>query len=197
MIKIPIERVHFVGLADKAGLTAGQWLLWDNNRPTLIHECQLLKSNDLVSHCAPSFSCLRFSLEIMIIQKKASQAFEAQTAQEEMTAAELEELAVRKRRAEGTPCNKENFEAWNARFQEEMEQKAQQLAEEAANEGGNQKKKAASTAANAKDHDRITGFEYFSNKTNNYEALELAAEQAGEQEGNNDGDGKFTTSTGF
>ena len=39
-----------------------------------------------------------------------------------MTQAEAEEIAVRKRREEGTPCNKENFDAWNEKFQIEMEE---------------------------------------------------------------------------
>ncbi len=46
--------------------------------------------------------------------------FEAQTQQEVFTEAELEEMQVQKRRQEGTPCTKENFEAWKVKFEAEM-----------------------------------------------------------------------------
>ena len=42
----------------------------------------------------------------------------------ELSQNEKEELEVRKRRAEGTPCTKENFEAWKAKFEAEMAEKA-------------------------------------------------------------------------
>ena len=43
-----------------------------------------------------------------------------------MTEAEAEELAVRKRRAEGTPVTKETFESWKEKFQKEMEEEKAQ-----------------------------------------------------------------------
>jgi len=44
----------------------------------------------------------------------------------------LEEMAVRKRRAEGTPCTAENFQLWKLKFDTEMAafQKEQKLQEE-------------------------------------------------------------------
>ena len=48
-----------------------------------------------------------------------------------MSEAEKEELAVRKRREEGTPVNDSTFADWWARFQQEQEQA---IAEEGASE---------------------------------------------------------------
>lgn len=92
-----------------------------------------------------------------------------------MTEAEREELEVAKRRAEGTPCNKENFEIWQARFLQEMAEERARENETDDGKGGKKKKE------NAKDVDksgRLTGFEQFSNKMVNLEALEAAAEEA-------------------
>jgi hypothetical protein len=93
-----------------------------------------------------------------------------------MTEAEKEELEVTKRRAEGTPCNKENFERWQANFLQELsERKMIDELTEDDGKGGRQKKD------KPKDIDRsgrMTGFDHFSNKMVNLEALELAAEQA-------------------
>jgi hypothetical protein len=93
-----------------------------------------------------------------------------------MTEAEKEELEVTKRRAEGTPCNKENFELWQANFLQELsERKMIDELTEDDGKGGRQKKD------KTKDIDRsgrMTGFDHFSNKMVNLEALELAAEQA-------------------
>ena len=52
-----------------------------------------------------------------------------------MTETEAEEMAVRKRRAEGTPCVKDSFEAWKVKFDEGMVIKKQEdlALEEAAN----------------------------------------------------------------
>lgn len=83
-------------------------------------------------------------------------------------------MAVRKRREEGTPCNKENFEAWKVRFEAEMvELKKQQDADE--NTDGKKKGKTAVDKSG-----RLTGFQHFSDKSlaDNLEALELAAENA-------------------
>jgi len=145
-----------------------EWLL-ENNRPGL----------DDISMYA---QMMRKQRDKELQEKKSAQAFESQTTKEEVSTAELEELAVTKRRAEGTPCNtRENFEAWKARFEEEMQKAEEEDADDAANEGGDKKKKA--TSAVTSKLDRIPGFDFFSEKTNNYEALEAAAELAGEQEG--------------
>ena len=91
-----------------------------------------------------------------------------------MTEAEREELEVTKRRAEGTPCNKENFERWQANFLIEMAEKKQQ--DFLIDEDGK-----GSKLRKTKDADRVgrmTGFDHFSNKMVNLEALELAAEEA-------------------
>lgn len=112
-----------------------------------------------------------------------------------MTQAELEELIVTKRRAEGTPCNKENFNRWLKKFDEEMiqyelDQKELLQQQGTDNNVNNTKKSAASTSADEIKKNRLTGYQYFSDKTNqiNYEALEAAAERAGETQTNDDGD---------
>ena len=95
--------------------------------------------------------------------------FESQTVHEEFTEAELEELHVRKKRDEGTPCNKENFEAWKLQFEAEMA-----VAREAMEELDDPKK-----AKKIKDEKstRQTGYQLFAANMN-LEALEAAAEQA-------------------
>mmetsp|Transcript_34597 Transcript_34597/g.75727 ORF Transcript_34597/g.75727 Transcript_34597/m.75727 type:complete len:303 (+) Transcript_34597:146-1054(+) len=110
---------------------------------------------------------------------KQVQEFEAQKETLEMSTAEKEEIEVRKRRAEGTPCNDENFYAWLKKFEEEMAQKA--AAEEAASEreaGTGGKKKSVEKKDETKD--RLTGFEQFSGKVGimSLEAIEQAAEEA-------------------
>ena len=57
-------------------------------------------------------------------QAKQEEEFESQKASDEMTEAEQVEIAVRKRREEGTPCNDENFAIWKKKFDEEMAAKA-------------------------------------------------------------------------
>ena len=64
-----------------------------------------------------------------MFQEKAQLEFESQKQKEEMSQAEAEEIAVRKRRAEGTPCNKENFYAWKEKFDKEMEENENDLDE--------------------------------------------------------------------
>lgn len=113
-------------------------------------------------------------------QKAEATIWESQEAQEEFTAAELEEMAVRKRRAEGTPCNKENFEAWKARFEEEMADKENDDDEEDGKGGPKKIKKQGSASVDRSD--RMTGFDYFRSKATNMEALEAAAEAAETQE---------------
>jgi hypothetical protein len=109
-------------------------------------------------------------------QQKAQSVFESQKQSVDMTEAEREELEVAKRRAEGTSCNKENFEIWQARFLEETAVEARDRDDENDDNGKMGKKK-----DKAKDVDksgRSTGFELFSNKMVNLEALEAAAEEA-------------------
>ena len=94
-------------------------------------------------------------------------------------------MAVRKRRAEGTPCTLENFEAWKARFEEEMaankENDTEQDEKDESKAGGPKRiKKVGSVTVDRSD--RMTGFEYFRSKATNLEALEAAAEAAETQE---------------
>lgn len=104
----------------------------------------------------------------------AREAFESQKRHDELTEAETEEQEVRKRRAEGTPCTKENFEAWRERFNKEMEAKKDQ--DEANVVTDNGKKKKQQVEKKEDKTGRITGFLHFSGKT--LEAIERAAEAA-------------------
>jgi hypothetical protein len=100
-----------------------------------------------------------------------------------MTEAEAEQLAVQKRRAEGTPCTLENFNQWKDQFDSEMEE--QQKQEAAALQESKSKKKQDKEASKVVDKSgRLTGFEQFSSKvgTFNLEAMEAAAENAAEDE---------------
>ena len=110
-------------------------------------------------------------------QQKAQIAYEAQKQTEELTEAEKEELAVRKRRAEGTPCTDETFKEWSEKFATEMDEKKQQEEEDAAAES---KKKGASKDKMVDKSGRQTGFEQFSGKagTVDWEAMEAATENA-------------------
>jgi len=80
-----------------------------------------------------------------------------------MTEAEREELAVRKRREEGTPVNDSTFSDWWAKFQEE-----QSLID-----GASEK------AKDDDDGEKLTGFQIFSEKAGVFslEKLEAAAEE--------------------
>ena len=91
-----------------------------------------------------------------------------------MTEAEAEELAVRKRRAEGTPVNDETFNTWKEKFEAEMREQAEKELEEAAMDNKKKKEKVVDKS------ERITGFAQFSDKsgTFNLEAMEAAAENA-------------------
>jgi len=85
---------------------------------------------------------------------------------------EIEEAAVHKRRAEGTPCNQETFNEWKRKFESEMKE-----LEECANESNNKKKE-----KNAIDYStRKTGYEIFGSKTGvlDLEAMEAAADLEG------------------
>ena len=108
-------------------------------------------------------------------QQKAQQQFEAQKQVEQMSVAEAEELAVRKRRAEGTPCTKDNFLTWKAKFEAELAQSIQAEQEQAnATSTGKRKEKIVDKSG------RLTGFEQFSGKAGvlNLEDMEAAWENA-------------------
>jgi ribonuclease E len=87
-----------------------------------------------------------------------------------MTEAEQEELAVRKRREEGTPVNEETFTAWWDKFCKEMEEKKDEEDGEITPEEKERKKVMA---------ERLTGYQIFSEKSGvfNLEKLEAAAEE--------------------
>lgn len=105
-------------------------------------------------------------------KKLAEREFEAQKKEEEISQAEAEEQSVRKRRTEGTPCNKENFEAWRAKFEKEMSEKAAE--EELQSEGGKKLKGEKKEDKSG----RITGFMHFTGKGGkNLEEMEKAAEE--------------------
>jgi len=111
-------------------------------------------------------------------QQKAKQIYEAQKQKEEMTEAETEELAVRRRRAEGTQCTDETFAAWRDKFNAEMEEERERLKEET---GADSKKKGGKNTTKEVDKSgRLTGFQHFTDKagTLNLEAIEAAAENA-------------------
>lgn len=85
----------------------------------------------------------------------------------------MEEQAVRKRRAEGTPCNKENFEVWRTAFEQELEEKAAEEGLEGEQTGKKLKEKKVDKSG------RITGFLQFSGKVGQaVEDMEKAAEEA-------------------
>mmetsp|Transcript_28431 Transcript_28431/g.41846 ORF Transcript_28431/g.41846 Transcript_28431/m.41846 type:complete len:293 (-) Transcript_28431:147-1025(-) len=121
--------------------------------------------------------------QMMRKQEAASKAKEENTVQYEShnvnktkipTQAELEEAAVYKRRQEGTPCNRENFEIWKAKFEAEMEEKAQ------ANEMEDATSKKKKDKSNNKGEDvesKPTGYEIFGSKGGvlDLEAMEAAA----------------------
>jgi hypothetical protein len=93
-----------------------------------------------------------------------------------MTEAEREEIEVTKRRAEGTPCTQENFEEWQANFLQEMLTK--KLNSDGLNVEDGKGKQRKDKVKDVDRTGRMTGFEHFSNKTVNLEALELAAAEA-------------------
>eukprot|EP00588_Corethron_pennatum_P011532 CAMPEP_0194272778 /NCGR_PEP_ID=MMETSP0169-20130528/6249_1 /TAXON_ID=218684 /ORGANISM="Corethron pennatum, Strain L29A3" /LENGTH=333 /DNA_ID=CAMNT_0039015525 /DNA_START=138 /DNA_END=1139 /DNA_ORIENTATION=- len=53
-------------------------------------------------------------------KQKMQQEFESQKKDDVMTVAEIEEMEVRRRRAEGTPCNDETFKVWLKKYNTEM-----------------------------------------------------------------------------
>lgn len=142
------------------------------------------------------------------LQAKTKQEYESQTMAEKFTEAEIEDLEVRKRRAEGTPCNEENFEIWKATFDEEMKHELEKNKGDADVEeirknkkkGVGMKKKMGADGRSKKEEEamegRLTGFQYFSEKVGgvlNLDALEKAAEEAAaaglDADGEFDGEG--------
>lgn len=132
---------------------------------------------DVPSHKTYTFSqtLIIFCLVLQSqIQQEKQRVFEAQVIAEEMTEAEREDLEVRKRRAEGTPCNKENFLAWKERFEAEMAKKIEE--ERELEKMDMNKKKAGKTVVDKSD--RPTGYQLFTNKSNTLDLFEAAAENA-------------------
>ncbi|KAL9190784.1 hypothetical protein ACHAXT_000490 [Thalassiosira profunda] len=109
---------------------------------------------------------------------QAALQFESQKKKEEMSQAEQEELAVRKRREEGTPVTDATFAEWWSNYSAEIEQ-IKEAEKAAAAEDTKDKKN--TTAA---EEERPTGFEIFSEKagTFNLEKLEAAAEEMANDE---------------
>ena len=111
----------------------------------------------------------------------AAQQFESQKKTEEMSQAEQEELAVRKRREEGTPVTDITFADWWEKWSAEVEEK-KQIEKETAMATDNSKDKknvSAAVTAAAIMEERLTGFQIFSEKAGvfNLEKLEAAAEE--------------------
>lgn len=109
------------------------------------------------------------------MQKLAEREFEAQKKEEELTQAEMEEEAVRKRRAEGTPCTQENFETWRTSFEKELEEMASE--EETRLDGGKKQKDKREDKSG-----RITGFAHFTNKAGKTVCLDDIEKAAAEAE---------------
>ena len=111
-----------------------------------------------------------------LLQAQAALQFESQTKKDVMSIAEQEELAVRKRREEGTPVTDETFAEWWAKFSMEMEQKKEGERAFSVNESKDKKKDANAAIIM---EERLTGFQIFSDKAGvfNLELLEAAAEE--------------------
>ena len=95
-----------------------------------------------------------------------------------MTEAEKEELAVRKRREEGTPVTLDSFTSWWDGFCAEMDEKKTEETGDLTNEEREKRRVR---------EERMTGFQIFSEKSGVFhlDKLEAAAEEV---ENNNDGD---------
>ena len=111
-----------------------------------------------------------------LLQAQAALQFESQTKKDVMSIAEQEELAVRKRREEGTPVTDDTFAEWWAKFSMEMEQKKEGERAFSVNESKDKKKDANAAIIM---EERLTGFQIFSDKAGlfNLELLEAAAEE--------------------
>ena len=97
-------------------------------------------------------------------------------------------MEVRKRRAEGTPCNKENFDAWKAQFDAEMAALAESSGDKDDGNKAGMKKVKKQGISTVDKSDRMTGFDFFRSKATNMEALEAAAEAAENQAMEDDDD---------
>lgn len=118
-------------------------------------------------------------------QELSDRQFESQVTTNDMSTAELEEIAVRKRRAEGTPVTDESFYAWKEKIDAEMAEKRREEEDAAKRAGlsGRQKKGLAQkiSADDAVIDERMTGFQIFSGKGGvSAEAIEAAAADAEE-----------------
>mmetsp|Transcript_14080 Transcript_14080/g.26456 ORF Transcript_14080/g.26456 Transcript_14080/m.26456 type:complete len:339 (-) Transcript_14080:1888-2904(-) len=173
-----------------------EWL-GDNNSKGL---------DDLSMHA----QMMRRSREEETKKTQTQKEFESQKIKEELTQAEAEEMAVRKRREEGTPCNKENFLAWKERFEKEMEELKMVDKEDdpgqmqsfggagaGAGGGGGDNKSGRKLLSKKRSEleemeNRLTGYQQFCDKLGllNLDALEKAAEEAecGEYNDENDDD---------
>ena len=98
-----------------------------------------------------------------------------------MSQAEKEELAVRKRREEGTPVTDTTFAEWWEEFSTQMAQQKQSEREASLSaDNAKDKKNVTNTVAAASAmEERLTGFQVFSEKAGvfNLEKLEAAAEE--------------------
>lgn len=98
-----------------------------------------------------------------------------------MTQAEKEELAVNKRRAEGTPCTAEYFNAWKEKFDAEMASQQQQQQRNQSTGGLDVNTTTSSS--------RQTGYDYFNSRAAlNWDALEEEAAAAAADEEEDDDD---------
>jgi hypothetical protein len=98
---------------------------------------------------------------------------------EVMTEAESEHLAVQKLRAEGTPCTKDHFLVWKAKFEAGMAEEAEK--ENAAATDGTSKGKKKDNKEKVVDKSgRISGALQFIDKAGslNMEAIEAACDNA-------------------
>eukprot|EP00560_Eucampia_antarctica_P001569 CAMPEP_0197831548 /NCGR_PEP_ID=MMETSP1437-20131217/10754_1 /TAXON_ID=49252 ORGANISM="Eucampia antarctica, Strain CCMP1452" /NCGR_SAMPLE_ID=MMETSP1437 /ASSEMBLY_ACC=CAM_ASM_001096 /LENGTH=299 /DNA_ID=CAMNT_0043434505 /DNA_START=179 /DNA_END=1075 /DNA_ORIENTATION=+ len=116
-------------------------------------------------------------------KEKLELQFESQKKEDEMTSTELEEIEVRKRRTEGTPCNEENFLAWREKFNKETEDDLAREADAIGKDKSSTSKKKGGANTAIKDEaieNRLTGFQQFSGKMGvlNMEDIEKAADEA-------------------
>lgn len=124
---------------------------------------------------------MRRAKDVEKAKAQAEQKFESQKKQEGMSKAELEELAVRKRREEGTPCTKEHFESWLVKFDAEMKEKETEDAILSEKESLSKKKEKGIKAGDDRTG-RLSGFEQFSgnNAMVSMDAIEAAVDQIAE-----------------
>eukprot|EP00587_Corethron_hystrix_P008120 CAMPEP_0113316530 /NCGR_PEP_ID=MMETSP0010_2-20120614/11772_1 /TAXON_ID=216773 ORGANISM="Corethron hystrix, Strain 308" /NCGR_SAMPLE_ID=MMETSP0010_2 /ASSEMBLY_ACC=CAM_ASM_000155 /LENGTH=329 /DNA_ID=CAMNT_0000173271 /DNA_START=49 /DNA_END=1038 /DNA_ORIENTATION=+ /assembly_acc=CAM_ASM_000155 len=88
-----------------------EWLL-ERNDPSIVRD---LGDGSMYGEM------IRRKLEQDREKEKMQREYESQKTEDTMTQAEIEEMEVRKRRAEGTPCTDETFEKWANSFNAEKE----------------------------------------------------------------------------